>query len=83
MTKQYRHGFQHGDELGYPAGCCPFCHERGTWSLLREGDAVVSWSCDTHLPLVLDSLQRREPGSTRLIVTKVVPAPRPDSEPSS
>lgn len=63
-----------GEELGYPAGTCPFCHERGTWTLLREGDAVVSWSDDAHLSWVLDSLQRREPGSTRVIVTRVVAA---------
>lgn len=49
---------QSGEDFGYPANCCPFCHERGRWYLLREGDAVVSWACDTHLPLVLDSLQR-------------------------
>lgn len=61
-----------GEELGYPAYSCPFCHQRGTWYLLREGDAVVSWSCDTHLPLVLESLQRRVPGSTKVVVSKVV-----------
>lgn len=71
-SEPYREGFQHGDELGYPATCCPFCHEKGAWHLFREGDAVVSWSCDGHLSFVLDSLQRREPGSTRVIVTRVV-----------
>lgn len=71
----YRQGFQHGDPLGYPAFCCPFCHLRGTWRMLRHGDAVVSWACDTHVPLVLDSLQRREPGSTEISVWRVVEQP--------
>ncbi len=72
MGEPYRHGFQHGDELGHPAYCCPFCHVEGRWYLMREGDAVVTWSCEVHLDWVLDSLQRREPGTTRVSVKKVV-----------
>jgi hypothetical protein len=40
------------------------------WRYDRDGDAVVSWSCELHIGWVLDSLQR--PGEvTRLQVTRV------------
>lgn len=68
----YRHGFQHGDELGFPIFCCSFCHERGTWHLTRIGDVVTEWPCDEHLVWTLDKLQRREPGSTEIAVRKVI-----------
>lgn len=40
------------------------------WTILREGDVVVSWACDEHLGAECESLQRfNYPGETRLIVT--------------
>jgi hypothetical protein len=42
-------------------GCIPH------WRLEREGDAVVTWSCDLHLTRVLFGL-RRSSERTRVVV---------------
>jgi len=40
------------------------------WTILREGDAVISWACNEHLAGECESLQRLERSDpTRLIVT--------------
>ena len=40
------------------------------WTIVREGDVVISWACGEHLAAECESLQRIEfPGETRLIVT--------------
>ena len=39
--------------------CCEACDVPGAhWMLTRRGDAVVTWSCDTHLAQVTEGLQR-------------------------
>ncbi len=41
---------------------CRYCPDRPDrlpdWRLERRGDAVVEWSCDTHLPGVAEMMQR-------------------------
>lgn len=46
------------DRLQQRAYCCPYCDVRGTWTVERVGDAIVSWSCPEHLSQVCEWLQR-------------------------
>lgn len=60
-----------------PAHHCPMCKSSTPkWEIVREGDVAVSWACRDHLDAVLEALQRvgggREPGTTRLIVRRLI-----------
>lgn len=37
---------------------CEVCSAEPLWSLLRRGDAVVSWACAEHLSQTCERLQR-------------------------
>lgn len=54
---------------------CGTCHGLPCWTLVREGDAVVTWSCDGHLHRELDRLQQPHRPSTTVRVTRL---PRSD-----
>ena len=56
---------------GYPANHCSFCHAPGDGYLTRVGDVVIEWPCDEHLVWTLEKLQRREAGSTEVVVKKI------------
>lgn len=47
---------------------CAICDVEPYWSLLRRGDAVVSWACPEHLSVVLEMLQR-DHEVTEIVVT--------------
>ena len=52
---------------GY-AFCCETCDSSDPhWRIMREGDAAVTWACDSHLASACDRLQR-DYEVTRLIV---------------
>ncbi len=41
------------------AYCCEVCGIAGPhWVIMRIGDVVVTWACDTHLAEVCEELQR-------------------------
>ena len=50
------------------AYCCPYCHVRGTWTVMRRGDVAVSWACPAHLSRVCLWMQR-DHEVTELVVT--------------
>lgn len=53
---------------GYPAHLCEVCHCEPTWTLVRQGDVVVSWACKAHVSAVLLRLQR-DHEVTQIVVT--------------
>ncbi len=41
------------------AYCCEICDAADPhWTIMRRGDVVVSWACDSHLATVCERLQR-------------------------
>jgi hypothetical protein len=46
---------------------CKICDTKPVWVIERRGDAVVAWSCDTHLAAICAEMQRWWE-DTRLIV---------------
>lgn len=46
---------------------CEVCICPADWRIDREGDAIVTWSCDGHLAVIFTELQR-DHEVTRLIV---------------
>lgn len=51
------------------AYCCEVCDTTDPhWTMMRRGDVVVSWACDSHLATVCERLQR-DFEVTELIVT--------------
>jgi hypothetical protein len=51
------------------ACCCEVCDaDDPRWHIMRRGDVVVSWACDSHLAGVCEGLQR-DHEVTELIVT--------------
>jgi hypothetical protein len=44
------------EHVGTYAHRCGLCDRRPRWSLMRHGDARVTWACPDHLVLVLTDL---------------------------
>lgn len=57
---------QAGDLDGLAFRC--LCGAEPTWAITREGDVASCWACPPHLAPIVSLMQRREPGSTRLVV---------------
>lgn len=55
------------------AFCCTLCDDRKPdWRIQRHGDAIVSWSCARHLPLVLYDLQRYDERTEFTLIPRTV-----------
>ena len=53
---------------GHRAYCCEVCDNADPhWYIMRRGDVVVSWACDSHLSEVCERLQRDREVTTLLV----------------
>lgn len=56
------------ETAGHRAYCCEVCDNADPhWHLMRRGDVVVSWACDSHLSEVCERLQRDHEVTTLLV----------------